>query len=184
MTNERDTHEDLPADLARMLGDVAAVDPAVREAHISAALGAINVPGENVVRVEFRRRALISVAAAGLLVLAAGTGWAVRGTGTTSVVAPAGTDMASNEAIEATTDSTGPDAVTKGATDAGSPAAGTFTTVPPCADKVDPGSVYLGEYAGTDGNPTYLIFRRKQTIVFVDKQTCAQVWLSAVTTAP
>lgn len=181
MSDERDTTEDLPDDIVRMLRDVAPAGTQVRETHIAAALAEIAPAGRSVVRVDFRRRMLLSAAAAVMLVLAAGAGWAARGSGTDAVVAPASADMSSsaNEAAVPATDAAAP---AKGATYAGPTATGSFTTVPPCTDKVDPDAVYVGEY--TDKDTTYLVFRQKQALVFVDKTTCAQVLLSAVTTAP
>lgn len=177
MSDDRETTEDLPAGIARMLRDVPPADPAVRDAHIQAALAAI--PGR-VVKVDFRRRALLGAAAAALVLLAGGAGWAARGSGTDAVVATAGADVSSsaNEAITSATDAASP---AKGAAYAGQ-TAGSSSTVPPCIDKVGPGSVYLGEYTVT--NTTYLVFSQKLAIVFVDRTTCAQVLLSTVATTP
>lgn len=176
-----DHEDDLPQHLARLMRDVPPADAATREAHIAAALAVARPASERVVRLAPRRRVFLAVAAAGIAVLGAATGWAARGQQDSPFADPraataTATDGTGTETHQAV-DSTVPG---KGST----PTTGTFTTVPPCTEKMNPDAVYLGEYVGRAGDITYLLFRQNETLVFVDKSTCAQVWLSAVTTVP
>ena len=168
-----DHDADLPEEIARMLRDVPPADPADVDAHIAAALGtAGNGAGPGtVLRADFRRRGLLAVAAAALVVLGAGTGWVARGGGGD------GEDFRATATTDGAAATTVPDKATTGTN-------GSFTTVPPCIGKVAPDAVYLGEHAGRATDPVLLVFRENGLLVFVDKDTCERVWVSAVTTAP
>ena len=178
-----DDNEDLPREIARMLRDVPPADEATVDAHVSAALAAIapGATGSNVIRVDRWRRTLLAAAAAGIAVLGAGAGWAIRGpqqdplpgVRATTKTTAAGTGMSTEQAVTTT-------APAKASTGSG----GTFTTAPPCIEKVAPEAVYLGPYGDDSRGASYLLFREGQTLVFVDKATCQRVWLSAVTTTP
>lgn len=182
-----DHDEDLPREIARMMRDVPPADPDTVESHISAALAGIapGATGSNVIGMDRWRRTLLATAAAGIAVMGAGAGWALRGpqqdpiTDVRASVKTTVVDPGSSAEQDPSVTTTAPAKASTGAT-----AGSTFTTAPPCTEKVAPDAVYLGPYGVDAAKPAYLLFREGQMLVFVDKATCQRVWLSAVTTAP
>lgn len=163
-----DENPDLPPRLKELLGSVPPAGDTVREAHISAALGAMGTVAaepSRVIRMDFRRRAL-AVAAAVVLVGAAWVaGRASRGTGTR----PTAADV--NSATVATN-------YPKGfLPQSGSPVC-THGTI----QMID--SVYIGDYVNPSDEHTYLVFTFNGRLEFVSKDTCTMVQLTTATTAP
>ena len=164
MSDGQDTTEDLPADLVRLLRDVPPADPATVDAHVAAALAGMPA---TVVRVDFRRRALVSVAAAALMVLGASIGWAARGRDRTDVLASYSPD--------ASGDTRGTDTVAtlpaKGAT--------TTTIAGRCRIQVFD-SQYVGEYMNPADGKKYAVYTSGGMLEFVDRTTCESAQLSSV----
>lgn len=163
-----DENPDLPPRLEELLGSVPPAADAVRESHISAALGAMGntvADPSRVVRVDFRRKAL-AVAAAVVLVGAAWVaGRASRGTDTR----PTAADVNS---------ATVTPAYPKGfLPQSGSPVC-THGTI----QMID--SVYIGDYVNPSDDHTYLVFTFNGRLEFVSKDTCTMVQLTTATTTP
>lgn len=170
--------DDLPQGLARLMRDVPPADEATRNAHIAAALSQAPVSARQR-HSDPGRRILLAAAAAVIAVLGAGAGWAARG--------QQGEPMADVSAMTRAADAEANVQPAVATTVPGKGTSGTGvspTTAPPCTASVSPDATYLGEYADKRDGTAYLLFREKESLVFVDRSTCAQVWLSAVTTVP
>ena len=170
MSNE--TNDNLPDAIRTALNAVPAVDPAVREAHIAAALSAFDAaeasrPGGTVSALPARRRAWLAVAAAVLVALGAGTGWAARGSGSAPAVmdVPRTTDTQSQANAAAVT--TAPP-VKSGAVEVpGNPVRPNSGL--PCASETA-GAQYLGQYLRDA--VLHLVFVSDFTIEVVRADTC------------
>lgn len=164
-----DDNPDLPPHLSELLRSVPPADVPVREAHLSAALGAMDAPGvapSRVIHVDFRRRVLAAAAAIVLLGLAWGAGRAGRGDGGQPTAADQSEDGRTTEQLS------------KGfVPQAGSPAC-THGTI----QMID--SVYIGDYVNPSDEHTYLVFTFGGSLEFVNKDTCTMVQLTTVTTTP
>ena len=169
-----DSNDNLPDAVTSALRDVPAVDPAVREANIAAALASFDTAeprqqGGTVTSLPTRRRAWLASAAAFLVALSAGTGWVARGTGgsptVTDVPRAAGVQPQASTST-AVTDTTAP--AKSGAVEVpsspGRPESGL-----PCAPQTD-GSLYLGQYVRDD--MLHLVFVSDLTIKVLRADTC------------
>jgi hypothetical protein len=167
-----DTNDNLPDAITSALRDVPAVDPAVREANIEAALAAFDAAesqhrGAVVTSLPPRRRALLATAAAVLVALGAGAGWAARGTGGSPAVmdVPMSTDSAAQSATVTAT--TAPPPKSGSVEVPGSPVRPESGL--PCASQTD-GALYLGQYVRDD--VLHLVFVSDFTIEVLRADTC------------
>ncbi len=170
-----DTNDNLPDAITAALRDVPAVDPAVREANIAAALGAFDSAAEQdrrgvVVPMVGRRHTWLAVAAALLLVLGAGAGWAARG----SNGAPTVMDVPVSAQAQPGTGAGSPvDTTTAPPAKSGSIEVPGSTVRPepglPCASETD-GALYLGQYMRD--RVLHIVFISDFTIEVVRADTC------------
>ena len=167
---------DLPRHVADALRAVAPVDPAVKEAHLSAAMAAWTEAADRPARVtslDTRRRVLLSTAAAALLVVGAGVGWVVHSPRATPVAADVsvGTSPAAVD-TESTTDST----VAKGSTAdmyAPQPNTATARAAAVCDFWGRKDLMYVGSYSTADH--TYVLMLHGSDVQWFDKDTCDSV---------
>lgn len=151
------THElgDQDEDLVAALRALPPADPAVRSAHLDAAMEAWDsVPPREVIPFVGRRRPLLSFAAAAVVLLSLGsaTGWALRGQGHD----PAVSDQVPRNSIVVTTTAL--------------PAKGSDTTPPPCAARAGTAR-YVGTYEHEGA--TYVVFATGTSLDTYVKDTCA-----------
>ena len=167
-----DTNDNLPDAVTSALRDVPAVDPAVREANIAAALAAFDTAeprhgGGTVTSLPARRRAWLAAAAAVLVALGAGAGWAARGTGGSPAVmdVPVSTEAGTDAA--AVTATTAPPVKSGSVEVPGSPVRPESGL--PCSTETD-GALYLGQYVRDD--VLHLVFVSDFTIEVLRADTC------------
>ena len=164
---------DLPRHVADALRAVAPVDPAVKEAHLSAAMAAWTEAANRPARVttlNTRRRVLLSTAAAALLVVGAGVGWVVHSPRATPVAADASTrsqsDVAADAAAGSVLGSTVPDSVVpKGS---GQVAAAQTSR---CELSLVAGAVLIGTI--TSGDDTYTVVQMGSRINLYRGSDCS-----------
>jgi hypothetical protein len=176
MTNE---HEDqLPDGLVAALRAVPTPDPQVREAHISAALAAFDDAGDagrgSITSLAPRRRAVLGIAAALLVALGAGAGYAARGDGGTVRTVTELPEAAAVTTVSPSTlqgaETTVP-AVKNGSVEVpGSPVRPNSGL--PCTAESD-GALYVGQYL-RDG-VLHLVFVSAFTIEVVRADTCETI---------
>lgn len=175
MTNEHD--DQLPDGLVAALRAVPTPDPKVREAHISAALAAFDDAGDpgrgSITSLAPRRRAVLGVAAALLVALGAGAGYAARGGGTVRTVTElpeaAAVTTVSPPAMQGT-DTTVPTVKNGSVEVPGSPVRPNSGL--PCTAESD-GALYVGQYL-RDG-VLHLVFVSAFTIEVVRADTCETI---------
>ena len=169
-----DTNDNLPDAITAALRDVPAVDPAVREANIAAALGAFDAAepqhrGGAVTSLPARRRAWLAAAAAVLVALGAGAGWAARGNGGAPAVmnVPVSTWAQPQASSGTVTATTAPPTKSGSVEVPGSPVRPESGL--PCASETD-GALYLGQYVRDD--VLHLVFVSDFTIEVLRADTC------------
>jgi len=167
-----DTNDNLPDAVTSALRDVPAVDPAVREANIAAALAAFDTAesrhrGGTVTSLPARRRAWLAAAAAVLVALGAGAGWAARGTGGAPAVmdVPISTEAQANAAT--VTAATAPPVKSGSVEVPGSPERPEPGLS--CSTETD-GALYLGQYVRDD--VLHLVFVSDFVIKVLRADTC------------
>lgn len=170
-----DTNDNLPDAITAALRDVPAVDPAVREANIAAALAAFDTAesrhrGGAVTSLPVRRRAWLAAAAAVLVALGAGAGWAARGTGGAPAVmdVPVSTEAQTETGADSLLTATTAPPTKSGSVEVpGSPVRPESGL--PCASETD-GALYLGQYVRDD--VLHLVFVSDFTIEVLRADTC------------
>ena len=176
MTNEHDDR--LPDELVAALRAVPPPDPQVREAHISAALAAFDEAGDagrgGITPLAPRRRAVLGIAAALLVALGAGAGYAVRGGGgtvrtVTELQEAAAVTTVSPPAMQGT-DTTVPTVKNGSVEVPGSPVRPNSGL--PCAAESD-GALYVGQYLRD--SVLHLVFVSAFTIEVVRADTCETI---------
>lgn len=183
-----DTNDNLPDAVTSALRDVPAVDPAVREANIAAALAAFDTAESRhrvgaVTSLPARRRAWLGAAAAVLVALGAGAGWAARGTGGAPAVmdVPVSTGAQPQASAGTVTATTAPPAKSGSVEVPGSPVRPESGL--PCASETA-GALYLGQYVRDD--VLHLVFVSDFTIEVLRADTCEVLaaYQQPVTPAP
>lgn len=184
-----DTNDNLPDAITSALRDVPAVDPAVRESNITAALAAFDTAesrlrGGAVTSLPARRRAWLAAAAAVLVALGAGAGWAARGTGGAPAVMDVPVSTGAQPQANAgglITATTAPPAKSGSVEVPGSPVRPESGL--PCASETA-GALYLGQYVRDD--VLHLVFVSDFTIEVLRADTCEVLaaYQQPVTPAP
>lgn len=185
-----DTNDNLPDAVTSALHDVPAVDPAVREANIAAALAAFDTAESRhrvgaVTSLPARRRAWLAAAAAVLVALGAGAGWAARGTGGAPAVMDVPVSTGAQPQPQASagtvTATTAPPAKSGSVEVPGSPVRPESGL--PCASETA-GALYLGQYVRDD--VLHLVFVSDFTIEVLRADTCEVLaaYQQPVTPAP
>ncbi len=167
-----DTNDNLPDAVTSALRDVPAVDPAVREANIAAALAAFDAAeprhrGGTVTSLPARRRAWLAAAAAVLVALGAGAGWAARGTGGSPAVMDVPVSVGAQANSATATATTAPPTKSGSVEVPGSPVRPESGL--PCSTETD-GALYLGQYVRDD--VLHLVFVSDFTIEVLRADTC------------
>lgn len=183
-----DTNDNLPDAVTSALRDVPAVDPAVRESNIAAALAAFDTAESRhrvgaVTSLPARRRAWLAAAAAVLVTLGAGAGWAARGTGGAPAVmdVPVSVEAQPQASAGTVTATTAPPAKSGSVEVPGSPVRPESGL--PCASETA-GALYLGQYVRDD--VLHLVFVSDFTIEVLRADTCEVLaaYQQPVTPAP